>query len=309
VDLIVTDPGVIVAAVAQLNQILERVDTVASRFRSDSEINALHRSAVTGNPVPVSGDLLEAVEVAVRAARLTGGAVDPTVGAAMCRLGFDRDFAAMKPDIHGDLPEPGPIPGWEWIDIDHEHSTVALPAGTLLDLGATAKAWAADRAAEAIASQLGCGALVSLGGDIAVRGPVPEEGFSVGIADICGDPCAPVAVSIVAGGLATSGTGNRHWTLGGHRVHHLIDPATGLSVDSPWRTVSVAAGSCVDANTASTAAIILGEGAVPWLEQEGLPARLVRLDGSTVTVAGWPKEPSDTTSVSTGSRSRTSVTP
>jgi thiamine biosynthesis lipoprotein len=309
VDLIVTDPGVIVAAVALLNQTLERVDTVASRFRSDSEINALHRSAVTGIPVPVSGDLLEAVDVAVRAARLTGGAVDPTVGVAMCRLGFDRDFAAMEPDAGGDLPEPGPVPGWQSIDIDLEHSTVALPVGTLLDLGATAKAWAADRAAGAIASQLGCGVLVSLGGDIAVGGVAPDGGFSVGIADICGDPSAPVAVSIVSGGLATSGTGKRRWTLGGHPVHHLIDPATGLSADSPWRTASVAAGWCVDANTASTATIVMGERAVPWLEQEGLPARLVRLDGSTVTVAGWPPEPSDTTPGTTGCRSRTSVTP
>jgi thiamine biosynthesis lipoprotein len=184
-----------------------------------------------------------------------------------------------------------------------------MAAGTVLDLGATAKAWAADKAAAAIASRLGCGVLVSLGGDIAVDGVAPDKGFSVGIADICGDPSAPVAVSIVSGGIATSGIGNRHWTLGGHAVHHLVDPTTGLSVDSPWRTVSVAAGSCVDANTASTAAMVMGEPAVLWLEQERLPARLIRLDGSTLTVAGWPPEALDTDPVSTGSRSRRSVAP
>jgi thiamine biosynthesis lipoprotein len=309
VDLVVTDPGVIVAAIELLNQTLERVDTVASRFRPDSEINALHRAAAAGGPVPVSADLLEAVEIALRAARLTDGAVDPTVGIAMCRLGYDRDFTVMEPNASGDLPEPGPVPGWRSVTLDGERSTVTMRAGTLLDLGATAKAWAADRAARAIASRLGCGVLVSLGGDIAVDGAAPEKGFSVGIADICGDPSAPVAVSIVSGGLATSGIGNRHWTLGGHPVHHLVDPATGLSVDSPWRTVSVAAGSCVDANTASTAAMVMGEPAVPWLEQERLPARLIRLDGSTLTVAGWPPEPSDTDPVSPGSRSRRSVAP
>lgn len=309
VDLVITDPGVIVAAVALLNRTLEQVDTVASRFRPDSEINRLHRASAAGVPVPVSADLLEAVEVALRAARLTDGAVDPTVGTAMCRLGYDRDFAVMEQNASGDLPEPGPVPGWQSIEIDVERSTVRLPVGTVLDLGATAKAWAADRAARSIALGLGCGVLVSLGGDIAVDGVAPEEGFSIGIADVCGDPSAPIAVSIGTGGLATSGIGNRHWTLGGHPVHHLIDPTTGLSVGSPWRTVSVAAGSCVDANTASTAAMVMGEPAVSWLEHERLPARLIRLDGSTLTVAGWPSDPSDTALASTGSRTRALATP
>ena len=308
VDLVVTEPGVIVAAAALLNRTLERVDTVASRFRSDSEINALHRDSAGGDPVPVSVDLLQAVEIALRAAGLTDGAVDPTVGTAMCRLGYDRDFRVTGSNTRGHLPEPGRIPGWQSVDIDVERSTVSLPVGTLLDLGATAKAWAADRAATEIASRLGCGVLVSLGGDIAVDGVAPEGGFSVGIADICGDPSAPVTVSIVSGGFATSGIGNRRWTLGGHPVHHLVDPSTGLSVDSPWRTVSVAAGSCVDANTASTAAMVMGEPAVAWLEQGCLPSRLVRLDGSMLTVAGWPQEPSATALASTGSRPRTSVT-
>jgi thiamine biosynthesis lipoprotein len=71
-------------------------------------------------------------------------------------------------------------------------------------------------------------------------------------------------------------------------VHHIIDPATGEPAPVYWRTVSVAAGSCVDANTASTAAIIRGEAAVDWLNDAGLPARLVRPDGAVVTTAGWP---------------------
>jgi thiamine biosynthesis lipoprotein len=160
----------------------------------------------------------------------------------------------------------------------------------VLDLGATAKAWAADRAAADITRRLGCGTLVSLGGDIAVAGPTPEGGFAVGIADICGDPDAPVAVTIASGGLATSGIGRRHWTIDGRPAHHLVDPATGLPADTPWRTVSVAAGSCVDANTASTAAMIMGDPAPTWLEERHLPARLVGRDGDIRTVAGWPEE-------------------
>ena len=188
--------------------------------------------------------------------------------------------------------DPAPIAGWRSVVVDAQRSIVTLPAGTRLDLGATAKAWAVDRICDAIWRQLGCGALVSLGGDLAVRG-APEGGFDVGIADICGDPAAPVAVAISTGGLATSGIGNRHWLLGGTPVHHLVDPSTGLPADTHWKTVSVAAGSCLDANTASTAAMVKGRGAADWLEELGLPARLVRPDDSVVTVAGWPTDPTE----------------
>jgi thiamine biosynthesis lipoprotein len=287
VDLVVTDPHAVVPASRLLHQELDRVDLVASRFRPDSELEALHRSARAGRAVEVSAELLDAVSIACRAAALTDGAVDPTVGAALCALGFDRDFSLVAPGLPGALPRARPVPGWKSVLIDRERSTITMPAGTVLDLGATAKAWAADRVAAVIAARVGCGVLVSIGGDLAVEG-APETGFSVGIADVCGDPAAPVAVTVVAGGLATSGVGRRAWMLGRHRVHHLVDPASGLPVDTPWRTVSVAAASCVDANTASTCAMVKGATAVEWLEERRLPTRLVAHDGSVVTVGGWP---------------------
>ena len=115
-------------------------------------------------------------------------------------------------------------------------------------------------------------------------------GFVIGVADICGEPDAPTAVAVSSGGLATSGTGNRHWSLGGTPVHHVVDPRTGLPTSSCWRTVTVAAGSCADANTASTASLVLGEGAPEWLAERRLPARLVQVDGTVVTIAGWPDD-------------------
>ena len=285
-----TDPSVTVRAARLLDDELDRVEAVASRFRDDSEVSRLHRLA-DGSPVPVSSDLLELLDVALRSAAQTDGAVDPTVGSALCRLGYDRDFASVAGGVPGTLPEPSPVPGWRSVVLDHTASTVALPAGTLLDLGATAKAWAADRSAAVIAAHLGCGVLVSLGGDLAVEA-APAGGFTVGVADICGDPDAPTAVSIASGGLATSGVGNRHWLLGTTPVHHVLDPATGLPVATPWRTVTVAAASGVDANTASTASLVRGAAAPDWLAARGLPARLVTHDGSVVTVAGWPDDPS-----------------
>ena len=90
------------------------------------------------------------------------------------------------------------------------------------------------------------------------------------------------------GGLATSSTLGRAWRRGGADLHHIIEPSTGRPARSSWRTVSVAAASCVDANIASIAAILRAERAIGWLDGLRLPARLVRHDGTVVTVAGWP---------------------
>ena len=290
VDLVVTDHTQVVAAAKELHAILSRVECVASRFVPDSEVNQLQRNVRSDQPVHISVELLELLQVALRAARLSDGAVDPTVGNAMCRLGYDRDFSDVVGGVDGELPAPRAVAGWRSVVVDAEHSTVAMPPGTSLDLGATAKAWAADRAASSIASHRDCGVLVSIGGDVAVAGEAPSGGFAVGIADVCGDPRSSLTVAVASGGIATSGTGNRHWNIGGHPVHHLVDPSTSLPVVTPWRTVSVAAGSCVDANTASTAAMIIGSRASRWLDEQHLPSRLVRPDGRTVVVAGWPAD-------------------
>jgi len=289
IEVVVTDPAVVVGASRLLDDELDRVEAAASRFRSDSEVSRLQRATGAG-PRTVSPLLCDLLHVALAAASMTDGAVDPTVGGALCRLGYDRDFPDLAGGVAGSLPAPAAVPGWRSIVLDEAAGTVQLPVGTLLDLGATAKAWAADRVAGAIAERFGCGALVSLGGDLAVAS-APDGGFTVGVADICGDPDAPTAVSIASGGLATSGVGNRHWMLGTTPVHHVVDPTTGLPTAPSWRTVSVAAASCVDANTASTASLVLGDAAPAWLEARALPARLVALDGAVVTVAGWPDDP------------------
>ena len=161
-----------------------------------------------------------------------------------------------------------------------------------LDLGATAKAWCADRAAEDAAAATGAGILVGLGGDFALAGPAPAGGWVIRIADRhddAPDPRAPM-VAVASGGLATSGTASRRWWRGDRLLHHIVDPATGLPADGGWRTVSVAGATCVDANVASTAAIILGLGAPAWLESRGLAARLVADDGTIVTTGGWPHD-------------------
>lgn len=268
------------------------IDLAASRFRADSELVALNTAAGSSVPFEVSALLFEAVEVALRAARLTDGLVDPTVGRALELAGYDRDFARMDSDGPPLVLRARPVPGWTAVNTDPRARTVSIPRGVVLDLGATAKALCADRAAERAASAAGCGVLVSLGGDVATVGPPPGDGWPIRITDEHEHPqeaSGPV-VSIAAGGLATSSTSVRRWLRGGQALHHLIDPATSTPVVEYWKMVSVSAGSCVDANIASCASILLGEAAPGWLAERNLPARLVDPAGRVMTVAGWPDD-------------------
>jgi thiamine biosynthesis lipoprotein len=290
-----TDPAALAWAYALLTAELMAVDAACSRFRRGAELWRVNHAR--GRPVRVGPLLAQALAVALAAARLTGGDVDPTCGTSLARLGYDRDFARARRRT-STLRRPAvPAPGWRSVDFDPELGQVRVPAGVALDLGATAKALAADRAALTIEAELGCGVLVNLGGDIRVAGRPPAGGWRVGIADDIGFDAGPGSeagrmVVICTGGLATSGTAVRSWQRGGARLHHIIVPATGLPAQSCWRAVSVAAATCVDANTASTAAILRGERAAVWLTGLGLPARLVRHSGEAVTVAGWPAEAS-----------------
>lgn len=179
---------------------------------------------------------------------------------------------------------------------EDDGATVWIPAGVKLDLGATAKASAADRAAALAASAVGGGALVSLGGDVATAGPAPQGGWLVVVTDDHRegvDTTNPVAqaIGIEGGAVATSSTTVRGRAgADGATIAHLVDPATWRPVVPVWRTVTVVAGDCVTANTASTAAVVLGERALEWLEETGLPCRLVSVDGRLVRLGGWPAD-------------------
>jgi thiamine biosynthesis lipoprotein len=277
------------AARAAVERELDAIDRACSRFRSDSELARVNRGA--GKPVEIGPLLLEALEVALEAARRSGGLVDPTVGRALRIAGYDATFrvvAARDGDTF--TPRFSRAPGWESITLDRTASTVRIPAGVELDLGATAKALACDRAAAAADAVAGP-TLVSIGGDVAVAGAAPDGGWPVRVTDDhAAPPDAPgQTVAISTGGLATSSTTVRRWRSGTTELHHLLDPRTGRPAASPWRTVSVAATTCVDANVASTAAFLVDD-ARAWLETRSLPARLVSVAGASSAVGGWPED-------------------
>jgi thiamine biosynthesis lipoprotein len=295
--LLTTDLDRLEPALAAVRAEVAAIDAACSRFRPDSELSQVNASA--GTPVVVGELFAQALETALRAARLTGGDVDPTCGASLVAAGYDRDFEHLRAcgvmvtvTGTGAGSAPSTVPGWHAVEWDPGRRLVRIPPGSRLDFGATAKALAADRAAALAQSSAGCGVLVSLGGDISVRGETPPGGWQVRVTDDHrAAPDAPgQTVTVAEGGLATSSTTVRQWSDGERELHHIMHPGTGRPVNSCWRTVSVAAATCVDANTASTAAIVRGPEARWWLTQLGLPARLVRHDGSVHTVAGWPTE-------------------
>ena len=286
---IVTRPQSLVAAKAAVDEVIREIDIAASRFREDSELCRLN--AMPDKVIKVSPLLAQAIETGLRGAELTEGAVDPTIGHALVVNGYDTDFSSVAPHGAALRLVAKRVPGWQAIHFNAAARTVLIPRGVVIDLGATGKALAADLAAAAAARATGGGVLVSLGGDISVAGEPPPGGWLVQVSE---DSAAPIeegeeTVGITAGGIATSGTTVRRWTRGGVVLHHIIDPATGLPVDSPWRTATVAAASCVDANIASTAAIVMGDDAVAWLKIRGLAARLVDREGRVRRVGGWPE--------------------
>jgi len=295
----VDDLEVADAALALLADDLTALDRACSRFRPDSELRLLERCG--GRPTRVSPLLFDAVETACTVAARTAGIVDPTIGSALVELGYDRDFPSLGAGSH--LPEvsPTPAPGWWRIGLDPASRTMTVPDGVHVDLGSIGKAFAADRAATRIAGALDCGVLVNLGGDVAVAGPAPVEGWGVGIADRCttAPSDADEVVVLRSGGVATSGTTARTWARNGRTVHHIIDPWTGAGAPSTWALVTVVGTTCVEANGWSTAAVVWGEDAPGNLIEHGVTARLVHSDGHVVTVGPWSGTPTDPGSTAT----------
>jgi FAD:protein FMN transferase len=210
--------------------VLERWEDAFSLFRPESELSRVNRSRA--RVLHVSPLFARALEVALDVAAETEGLVEPT----LCG---------------------------RWPEIVQAGRMLSRPPGVALDLNGVVKSLAADDAAATLDGP----GFVSVGGDLAVRGPVdvalPEGG----------------TVRVVAGGLATSGTASR----GGH----LVDPATGRPSDSRWAQVTASGASCLAADVAAKAAFLLGERGPSWLDERGIPGRFVGIDGDVVDNEAW----------------------
>jgi thiamine biosynthesis lipoprotein len=278
---VVTDQLALGSVVEIVRAGLDDVERACSRFRPDSELATLTPGTQRLSPL-----LADLVATALDAAEASGGLVDPTVGGALRALGYDRSIELLPAD-GGPVRVARDVPGWRRVHLSGDR--LELPRGVHLDLGATAKARAADLTASRAAETVGVGVLVELGGDIATAGPAPEGDWQVLARDTTDDP--PCQVSLAAGSaLATSSTVRRAWRRGGIRLHHIVDPRTAAPASPVWRSAAVAARTCVEANTASTAAVVLGREAAGWLADRGYSARLVDQQRRVVRVGGWPAQ-------------------
>ena len=280
--LAVRRPGALDAALALTREVVAEVDATCSRFRADSDLSRVNRRP--GEWVDAHPLLVEAVRAAYDAASCSDGLVDPLLGRPLVTLGYDRDFGQLVERDRAPVLAT-PTPG-AWRQIETADDRVRIPAGTALDLGATAKAWAADLVASLIERELGEPAIVSLGGDLRIAAPDGRP-WPVAIGERPGAE-ADTLVDLYDGGLATSSTRVRRWTSGGAVRHHLLDPRTGLPATEVWRTVTATGPTCLAANTASTAAVVLGAAAPAWLTQRKVTARLVAADGRVATTGDWP---------------------
>lgn len=304
-SLTVTDSNLLADAEELVRDVVADVDAACSRFRSDSELMSLQPRMAHGVTVSPMFRLL--LQRALDAAAMTGGDVDPTLGADLAALGHGPGMGTTGlrsipvPAVPNDTPiraqaesretQAGRVPGWTRLGLDA--TTLTVPADLRLDLGATAKAVAADLAAAEVHQRLGCGVLVGLGGDLASAGPAPDVDGKPGqwqilVQDLPSDPAQQI--SLAPGfALATSSTQKRRWKHQGADVHHILDPRFGLPAEPVWRSVTVAAPTCLEANAYSTAAVVRGFAAVDWFHSEGIVARLVDSRGRIVTTGGWPE--------------------
>lgn len=248
-----------------------RIEALASRFDPTSELARLNAAG----EAEVSTDLLRLITLALAMRDATGGRFDPTVHEAMMAAGYDRPIDQLPPDAGA----PGaPMPAGGQVHVNHRTGHVTLGPGACLDLGGIAKGWTADRVADLLGTHGDC--LVSMGGDISVRGTHHGEPWPVEVAH--GQQAR--TVGLARGGMATSGTDRRRWTRAGEQMHHVIDPSTGSPSGTDLMRVTALAHDAATAEAWATALLLAGsEAAAHEADARGITAVLVATDGRTTT--------------------------
>jgi FAD:protein FMN transferase len=241
----------------EITRLFEAWERVFSRFRHRSELNRVNGDSA---PVLVVSKLFASVlRDALGAASSTGGLVDPTLGLAIEAAGYDRDFSLVADDEEQPL---GPTAPGRWRALRLSGRLLSRPAGTRIDLNGVVKALVVDTSLDLIRDD----GFVAAGGDVAARG-----GTVVGLP-------RGGSLSLLAGGVATSGRTHRRWRRAGAWQHHLLDPRTGRPAESHWDEVTVAAATCLAADVAAKAAFLLSHEGPNWLDERGLPGRFVARD-------------------------------
>ena len=259
------------AALDGAHEEITRIERLASRFDPSSELSLLNAAG----EAEVSTDLLRLITLALAMRQVTDGRFDPTVHEAVVAAGYDRPLHQLP--IDAGAAEPA-MPAGGPVQVDARTGRVALGPGTCIDLGGIAKGWAADRVADLLGAHGDC--LVSIGGDIAVRGRHHDGPWPVEV--MHGDKAR--TIGLARGGMATSGTDKRRWRRGGAEMHHVIDPSTGAPSTTDLVRVTAVADDAATAEAWATALLLAGEErARHEADQRGITAVLVAADGRTTT--------------------------
>ena len=266
------------AAIAEVR----RIETVYSRYRDDSVVSLINRSA-GGEPVTVDDETAALLDYAAAAFEQSDGLFDITSGVLRRVWDFKSGQLPNAEDVDACLDQIG------WHKVEWQSPAIRLQAGMQLDFGGFGKEYAADRAASACEAQGITHGLVELGGDIRVVGPHPDgRPWQVGVRNP-GDPeRAIAAIPLSHGGLASSGDYERCMVVDGVRYSHILDPRSGWPVTDTMAAVTTVAPLCLLAGTGATVAMLKGSAAAPrWLSELGMPHLWIeqdgRLGGSLVT--------------------------
>jgi thiamine biosynthesis lipoprotein len=262
-----------------------------SRFLPDSDLSRLNHAA--GSPVHTDPATMVLLQAMLDGWRATGGLFDPTLLAPLVSLGYGASW--HDPTSVTSLPHGALLRGdLDELLIDPAENIVTAPKGMCLDAGGIGKGLAADLVVDAVVAAGASGASVSIGGDVAVRGSAPQSGgWLIGIADplIPADTDVEIGqLTMVEGGVATSGTLRRRWRgAEGEPVHHLLDPATGRPARHARElvAVTVVAGSAAWAEVWTKVVMVRGAATLARLDEFGLGARVTYADATTAANEAW----------------------
>ena len=245
-----------VADLARARGWIDAMHDRLTRFTPDSELSRFNAAA--GHWTEVSPELEALLRQSLDAYAMSDGLVHIGVLPALLAAGYIRDFAAGQTPSTGEIVIAPPLPAM----LDVASGRARLRDGTAIDLGGIAKGWLADRAVE----RIGPNSLANFAGDLRARGEGPDgDGWPVGFGS--------TTVLLKDIGAATSGTGGRRW---GERLHHLIDPRTGLPADSDLVEVSVLAPTGAEAEVLAKTGLLLGRSAgARFLDERSLGSYLV----------------------------------
>jgi thiamine biosynthesis lipoprotein len=258
---------------------LQHLERCWSRFIPTSDISRINTTA--GGVLAVDDSTITLLASMIEGHRLTHGRFDPTVLPALIEQGYAASM--VDPSLITTLPPSAdaPVTVSELV-LDPDGGTVVVPPGLALDPGGIGKGLAADLAVAALRTRGATGALVSIGGDMAMSGrAVTDDGWFVQVEHADPDDGILCTLAVEGGGVATSSTRSRRWVLDGHERHHQIDPRTGAPSTTDLVAVTVIGRAGWLAEVHATAAIACGSPSVlDYLADHGLSGLAIDTSGA-----------------------------